>query len=241
MTPLLGQNIVVLDCETLRAADDCRWCALAQDAHDNANCPTRDPRLPATQYSPIGWGALYVLGLSVGCLYRFSTDQYLVFDDVMIADTMQALVTDAPLLVSMNGKQFDGPLLAHNLPMAPGPEPLEQQRCLLVQWQALWDRSYDILAEIWAADPASKFVKGLNSLEALSIANGYGMKAMSGAMAPRLWRAGQHAPVINYVLSDVWKTRKLFEQIVAGTPLRRHNGSELLLPSPTIIEGPHVS
>ena len=107
-------------------------------------------------------------------------------------------------------------------------------------WQPLWQRSYDILAEIWAVDPDRRFERSRNSLDAISQANGYGAKEMDGAMAPRLWAQGHHAEVINYNLGDVIKTKQLFEQIVATGEILRGDGQPILLRSPFAEEASHA-
>ena len=97
-------------------------------------------------------------------------------------------------------------------------------------FKTLCATSYDILHEIWRVDPARKFEAGLNSLDAISQANGLGPKLSSGAQAPRDWQAGRYAQVIEYCMDDVWKTKALFERICAGEPILRGDGQPIVLP-----------
>jgi len=99
-------------------------------------------------------------------------------------------------------------------------------------FKALCATSYDILAEIWAASPDTKSIKGLNSLDAIAQANGYGGKTGHGAQAPYDWAAGRWADVLNYCSNDVYLTQQLFEQIADGFPIQRSNGSSLMLRTP---------
>jgi hypothetical protein len=101
-------------------------------------------------------------------------------------------------------------------------------------WAALWARSYDILASLWAADPDRKYERGLNSLGAVSEANDFGTKVLDGALAPRLWAQGHYAELIEYCMNDVEKTRKLFELICTNGTIRRGDGSAITLPMPLI-------
>lgn len=224
MSPSLrGATIVVLDLETARSADDCRWCARAQGDHLDTQSHV---------YTPIGWEDHAALGLAIGCAYHYREDRLHWFDRATLADTVRALVVTAPLLVSFNGLGFDFPLMATLLREADGLATLADA------FTACWAHSYDLLAEIWKVDPERKYERGLNSLDTLSQANGYGAKALDGATAPRLWAHGRYAEVLNYVMADVAKTRALFEQVLATGSLVRGDGRALALARP---QHPEVS
>lgn len=243
---LEGQNVCVIDVETLHSAQECRHCGKAKEDHANIVAEFVDAPKPIwycgqgnTVYEAIGWDNHIALGLSIGCLYRYDTDRYQFFDVHTLEDTMSWLVEAQPLLVSFNGIRFDFPLL-YGLLNAKA-EALQTElgfasdRCL-----SLWNIccvfktqylvSYDILAEIWQADPDDKFKPGLNSLDAISVANGYGRKEMDGVTAPRRWKAGKIANVVNYNMGDVWKTRKLFEQIMITGIILRGDLKPIALP-----------
>ena len=241
-------NVIVIDCETLHSADDCRHCYEERDVHllvsgeMNFRCPGSGKEgCPVSWYVPIGWDNHAALGLSIGCLYRSDTDSFSFFDMHTLEATMRELVKAQPLLVSFNGLQFDFPLMeAALLQTCPAPDdwrPGGALNGLLPAWHAACSGSYDILAECWAVDPDRKFERGLNSLGALSQANGYGAKEMDGATAPRLWAQGHHAEVANYCMSDVQKTRRLFDQIVMTGDIIRGDGRLIRLRSPFLEKG----
>lgn len=230
MVMLDGKNIIALDCETLRSADDCRHCNVPLSQHyDDGACSPWTGEKPSphiTQYAPIGWENYAALGLSIGCLFSYRTMHYYFFDQHTLVRTMQHLLTAQPLIVSWNGRGFDGPLMfacAGDVVAAWAPD-----------WAYLWEQSYDLLWEIWQVAPDDKFKSGLNSLGAVSMANGFGSKEMDGAMAPRLWAQARHAEVVNYNLGDVLKTRRLFERVVETGEIVRGDGLPIRLPRPEI-------
>ena len=73
--------VVVIDVETLHSAQDCRHCGMAEEQHGFHNiCETPDLRMIGARHTPIGWEDHAVLGLSIGCLYRYDTGRYQFFD-----------------------------------------------------------------------------------------------------------------------------------------------------------------
>lgn len=228
---LNGKNIVVLDCETARSADDCRHCGRAfEDCHTgNYSRDFSAATLLGHSFEKIGWDNKIALGLSIACLYRYDKDTYQFIDPHNLEEAMQWLVATQPLIVSFNGLTFDGPLLRAILRNRPVP-----LHIMCDQFKDLMARGYDLLQEIWKLDSTRRFQRGLNSLVALSLANGFGTKELNGAAAPRLWAQGRYAEVMSYCLSDVWKTRQLFDLVCTGTPLIRGNGSALTLPLPQL-------
>lgn len=227
---LSGANVIVLDLEILRSAQDCRYCGQHEAEHyaDGA-CQNWSGLKPADERAlchRIGWNNHALLGISIGCYYDYADDHTHYFDQHTLEATMRQLVERQPLLVSYNGKQFDLPLMEACSLFTDGGTP----DTVLWHWRTLSAQSYDILHEIWQMDPSNKCTKG-NGLDAVSQANGYGAKEMDGATAPLLWRQGLYARVIDYCTSDVWKTRKLFEQVCRGEPIKRSMG-DVLLPLP---------
>ena len=190
MVELVGANVIVIDAETRRSASDCLHCGQPQDAHagPEASCA----------FEPIGWDRKAILGLSIGVVWDYRTGRLSCFDVHTLAATVRDWVVRQPLLVSYNGIQFDGPLLLavlHNEALV-APETADRHELALLGRRVhdLWIDSYDILDQIWQADAARKFERGLNSLDAVSVANGLGAKLMDGATAPRLWcRSGATA------------------------------------------------
>jgi hypothetical protein len=240
MADLRGSNICVVDLETLRSADDCRWCARAPGDHLDTQSHV---------YTPLGWEDHVALGLSIGCWYYYCDGNLHWFDKYTLEATIRFWVEHQPLLVGFNSIAFDFSLcrallrqqaetLAMESPMGLD-EPLSKLLLdLCDQFNALCATSYDILAAIWKVDPERKFERGLNSLDALSRVNGYGAKEMTGSEAPRLWAQGRYAAVLNYCAGDVRTTMALFEQVLATGSLVRGDGRALALARP---QHPEVS
>jgi Predicted 3'-5' exonuclease related to the exonuclease domain of PolB len=226
-----GENIVVLDLETARSADDCLYCGAALEGH------ARGVYGHYHVHEPIGWDRKVDLGLSIGCYYDYADDRLHWFDRATLEATVRCLTSRQPLLVSFNGIGFDFPLMRGLLRRdaeqyaTPGTD----LPALCDQFEVLCAYSYDILAAIWRADPARKFERGLNSLGVISVANGYGTTELDGALAPRLWAQGRYAEVLNYCAGDVDKTRRLFEQILATGQILRGDGRPLGLPPPVML------
>lgn len=227
---LEGRNIICLDLEVLHSADDCKFCDRAPGDHGLTQ---------AHVFSPIGWENKAALGLSIGCYYDYQCGEVVWFDRPTLLLTVHRLLQRQPLMVSFNGRSFDFSLMRGLLRRdAEQAEELSRfaMAVLCDQFKALATDSYDLLHEIWAVDAQSKFVKGLNSLDAIARANGLPGKTGDGAQAPRDWQAGKIAQVCNYCQHDVLLTKRLFELVVThnGT-LQRANGP-LTLRVP-VIEG----
>lgn len=245
----IPSNTIVLDLETALSADDCRHCGkdLAQHYADGACLPWEGER-PAddvTQFSAIGWNNKPALGLSIGCYWDYQDSRIHWFDGHTMEATVQQFVERQPLLVSFNGIGFDFVLMRGLLRQRAEGITFEdlvgrENEDAIAQYQAsmtmLCDTfktqcaaSYDLLAEIWKADPKGKFVRGVNSLDAIAQANGLGAKLSHGAQAPRHWAAGKYADVLNYCQDDVYKTKALFELIQEKGGLLRGDGQWLAL------------
>lgn len=230
-----GQNIIVFDVETLRSAEDCLHCGQDVGRHGLGRACPGGVSVTATgwTFQPIGWREHpTALGLSIGCYFDYQDMTYHFFDQQCLCATLQAWVDRQAYLVSFNGVSFDGPLLCALVHDAVDVEPLPLTS-LCEAFTCLLHHGYDILAQIWQTDPDRKFERGLNSLDTLSQANGYGAKPMDGAQAPRRWAQGHYAAVIEYCRGDVEKTRRLFEQIVTQGTLLRGDGLPLRLPPPS--------
>lgn len=226
---LEGNNIVIFDIETLASADDCRFCGGSSARH------VLDWRSGYHAHTPIGWNDHARLGLAIGCWWDCQDGTYHWFDAHTLAATLEHWVARQCLLVTYNGLQFDGPLLAE---VVRGPLKEEPARveALVEAFARLMMQGYDVLGAIWQADPDRKFARGLNGLDAVSQANGYGRKAMDGATAPRLWAEGRIAEVIAYCQADVDKTRRLFAQVVATGQILRGDGQPITLRPPMLPE-----
>lgn len=238
---LEGKRILVLDLETAKSADDCVYCGQDEASHDPLTggllCKIGSGQLGAT-FTKIGWNNKPALGLSIGCSYPYVSQRPTFFDPHSLEEYITHCVETQPLLVSFNGIGFDFPLMrgllrrrAEIMSDRGGAERLMQ---LCDDFKILCTSSYDILAEIWEADPSRKFERGLNSLDTIAKANGLGSKLSHGAQAPRDWRDGQYAKVINYCADDVYKTKALFEMIVQRGSVLRGDGQPIILPSPPV-------
>lgn len=225
---LEGQNTIVLDLETLHSAEDCRLCGATKKRH------AMDFQGEYHQYRPFGWDNPPALGLSIGAYWDHSDSRLHWFDRMTLEATVQLFVTRQPLLVSFNGIGFDFPLMRGLLRQQADGDANQALVSICDAFEMLYTTSYDILAEIWKADPARKFERGLNSLGVISEANGFGQKEMDGAMAPRLWTQRRYAEVIAYNVGDVLKTKGLFEQICTQGTILRGDGQPIELPHPPV-------
>lgn len=233
---LEGRNIVVLDLETARSANDCMRCGQPSESHafegNTLLCTTEahqinTPLTPFDIYTRIGWDNKLLLGLSVGCYYDYLGGMYHWFDRATLEATVTSFVTRKPLLVSFNGIVFDFALMRALLRFDVPAEDAARMQALCDQFKAQCAESYDILAEIWRVSDAPRFSTGVHSLDAISVANGLGHKLSSGEQAPRLWQQGRYAEVLNYCQDDVKKTRLLFEQIFNTGTIKRGDGVPL--------------
>ena len=233
----MSRNIIVLDLETAYSADDCRHCGRHSDSHyDEGACVAwtgQAPGATVSQFSPIGWRDFPRLGLSIGCYFDYLDHHIHWFDSSTLFPTMRMFTERQPLMVSFNGIGFDFPLMREVLvaQARPGCEKMAGNLC--ADFLCLEQRSYDLLAEIWKADSVGQYERGLNSLDAIAQANGLGAKLSSGSQAPRDWQAGRWAAVLNYCQADIYLTKTLFEMAIAGQPIRRAGGRDILLPKPT--------
>ena len=173
-----------------------------------------------------GWRNKAGIGLSIGAFYAYDDDIVHWFDQHDLVDTITGLVNMQPLMVSFNGIGFDFALMRavvrHTLHGGIAPNDIED---ILQRFKELAARSYDILAEVWAADSAGKYERGLNSLDALLQANGLGHKTGSGEEAPHWWQQGAIARVVNYCRDDVLSTKRFFEYIAQHQGhIERSNG-----------------
>ncbi len=246
-------NVVILDLETARSAEDCQHCGKSKETHGTGVAACHTPLFGLAVYKPIGWDNKVALGLSIGCYWDTRDSRMHWFDVHTLEAAMRYFVATQPLLVSFNGIAFDFPLMRALLrhraeegleKAGPGigeaayqarhaaADQRERLELLCDTFQALCATSYDILAEIWKVDPSRKFERGLNSLDAISQANGLGAKEMTGAQAPLLWQQGRYAEVIGYCQGDVEKTKALFDLVCAGQPVLRGDGQPITLRNP---------
>ena len=203
---LEGSNIIVLDLETANSADEV----------EN------------------GWRNKLGLGLSIGGYYDYQTERVQFFDPSNLLATVSDLVARQCLMVSYNGVQFDFALMRALL--RHGAETTNNPGIgrLCDSFKDLALRSYNILQQIWSADPERRYEPGLNSLDAVAKANQLGNKTGDGVQAPKDWQAGLYAKVVNYCCHDIYLTKHLFELLLLQQGrLQRSNGA-LQIESPKI-------
>lgn len=239
-------DVIVLDLECAHSPDDCRYCGKAQAAHmpgvmvcQPEDAFTLDHR---QSYTPLGWNNKPALGLSIGCYWSYARQRLVWFDTPSLEDTVRALVASEPYIVSFNGIGFDfvvmrGLLRRQAEVLFNTGDP--QQQAQAAELHALCDlfklqvaRSYDLLATIWESDPAGKRVRGVNGLDVLCQANGFGGKQGDSAAIPRTWQEGHVAHVVNHCGDDVLLTRDLFELVIAQGYLERIGAPRVTLPRP---------
>jgi hypothetical protein len=224
-----GLNIVVVDVETLRSAEDCLRCARPREDHSLAAEVRFAHACPG--YEPIGWDRKGVLGLAIGCAFDYQDMALHWFDAHTLDAQMRQWVARQCLLVTYNGLNFDGPLLRAVLRSRCAPDTPEHAVLmgLCNAFKALCLGGYDLLQAIWERVPREARGRGRHTLDAMSQANGYGTKPLTGVEAPRLWAQGRIAEVLDYCAGDVTKTRQLFEQVQQTGMLQTSDGGVLEL------------
>lgn len=148
---------------------------------------------PGIEYCD-GWEDYANMGVTVIGCYDCRHDQYRVF----LADNFgefQRLVDEVGEVAGFNNQKFDDQLMRQNDLRLPA------------------EKSYDLLAEVWAAAGLSRtfnFKTHMGyGLDALSNVNINAGKSGAGALAPVLWQRHQYGEVIDYCLQDVWLTKRL--------------------------------
>lgn len=192
-----SSNMVVLDLETANSPDDLET----------------------------GWHNKAALGLAVAVTYDFKTGQTEYILDHSLLSAVEKLVERQPLLVSFNGIKFDFALMRGVLRERYRDEPEHPAHELCDHFKLLAGDSYDILDQIWRADPANKRTPGLNKMERILAANQMDSKAGKGEDVSRWWQSGQVKRVIEYCAQDVRLTADLFMHLQDNRGwLMRDNG-----------------
>lgn len=179
---LKGKNIVVFDCEIENVIDG----------------------------KKITWSDHAKMGLSVGVIYDYKTDDFSVYLKNDIQDLCKRL-NEADLIVAFNQEGFDIPLL----------------KGCGGDLKAL--NNYDMLKHSrYAAGwiEGARYPSGLTLDNHLEVIFGSDkMKTMHGSEAPIEWQKGNVGKVISYCLSDVKRERDLFEHIyLSGTVETKAHG-----------------
>ena len=165
---------------------------------------------PGIEYCA-GWHDHANTGISVMGVYDYLEDRYRVFCDDNKNEFFK-LLSERQIWVHFNGLSFDNKVI---------------EACWGIDLSTLRglpeDPNYDILVELWAAAGLGPVFQsgghGGYGLDATCKTNlGYG-KTGNGALAPALWQQGKIGEVVDYCLTDVHRTKKLFDLIKNGSPL----------------------
>ncbi len=162
---------------------------------ETVRCIPAGDRSPGLEYCR-GWNDFKGMGIAVICAYSSWNDRYHVYLQDNLSD-FQLLVDRAQEIVGFNSLSFDDQLCVAN--------------GLRVK------TTYDLLCNIRvAAGMPPNYVKGATragySLEQLAQANLGCGKFGTGVIAPELWQKGNRESVIDYCLTDVNITWKLYER-----------------------------
>lgn len=160
-----------------------------------------EDRLPEIEYCN-GWRDFAGMGISVVGAWQSDTERYRTFSPKQDPEPLREAVRNAHYVVTWNGFNFDGPLLAHY-----GVEIPEEKHL-------------DLLRQVWAANRLSgSYSSGTHAgfgLDACAKANQVMGKTGHGALAPVMWQRGQYTDVIDYCLHDIWITRALLLKMMRG-------------------------
>lgn len=183
-----------------------------------AICGKNEERLQGIKYCD-GWSDHAGMGISVICVYDYATGRYRVFcaDNF---DEFQELVNKTDMVVGFNSIGFDNKLCAANGLNIPA------------------EKTYDLLAEIWAGAGLTKTFKFQThtgfGLEACCEAN-FGLKKTgNGATAPVDWQRGKIGKVIDYCLNDIFLTKMLLDLVISNGAIcdPRNTGSLIKVANP---------
>ncbi len=172
-----------------------------------------EPRIEGIEYCD-GWRDFENMGISVICAYDYAEDRYRVFTgDNMSA--FQALVDDTDVVIGFNSLAFDNPL------------------CRANGLNVSDDKSWDLLAEIWAgAGLPKKFESPTHigfGLDACAAANFGAQKSGNGALAPIAWQRGEVGGVIDYCINDVRLTKMLVDRVIDQGFIRDPRDAERII------------
>lgn len=174
-------------------------------------CGSKETKIEGIEYCD-GWKDHANMGISVIGAYEYATGRPRVFclDN---KEEFRNACLDADLLVGFNNIPFDNAVIKATWW---GPDEPADHRC------------YDILREVWAAAglPAEFNPKthGGYGLDAMCEKNFGIRKSGNGALAPVDWQRGNIGAVIDYCLNDVFMTKRLFDEILLGAPLKNPRG-----------------
>lgn len=147
----------------------------------------------------LGWRDTDKLGVSCAVVYEFNTDRYRVYGDTDDElGLLQKRLAQADRVTGYNSRRFDLPVIFQTIDMVP------------IKFVSSSD---DLLRRIWASlgldlNTFTKAHGGLG-LDAVAEATIGARKTGNGADAPKLYKAGRWAELIDYCMNDVKVTRDL--------------------------------
>lgn len=181
---------------------------------------------PGIEYCA-GWRDYADMGISVLGAYDYQEDRYRVFCQDNREDFF-TLLSQRKIWVTFNGLSFDNKVIEANWDLGKAGEAMANlwpfsNEGHEASGEPPHNPNYDILVELWVAAGLGPVFKsgghGGYGLDATCKANlGYG-KTGNGALAPILWQEGKVGEVVDYCLSDVHRTKKLFDMIIGMIPL----------------------
>lgn len=168
--------------------------------------PSKNTPIPEGLDCCGGWTDYEGMGISVACVYDYSSDRYRVFTDSN-KDEFLCLLDGSDILVGFNNIRFDNKIIT-----ACWGKSLEEVRC------------YDVLREIWAgAGLGPDFNRETHlgyGLDDVCLVNFGLKKSGNGATAPVDWQQGRYGNVVDYCLNDVRLTKHLLDKIMSDGYIR---------------------
>lgn len=173
-----------------------------------------EARVPGIEYCG-GWGDHAGMGISVLCAYDMLEDRPRIFCDDNLKEFR--VLAEQRLCVGYNSLAFDNKVLLGTIGWAP-------------------EHNHDLfLAITGAAFPGEKFNPSMHrgfGLDAMCQKNYGAGKSGDGAHAPLLYQRGQMGELIDYCMTDVIRTKQLFEGSLYGPLERPDGGVPLTIPIP---------
>lgn len=160
---------------------------------ENCICGNKEIKDSRYKYCS-GWDDFKGMGIAVICVFDLVTKEPRIFGKGNFGD-FQKLAMAREEIIGFNSKRFDDKLLA-------------------AHGMANIRTTYDILEELRTVtgEANDKRKRGGMGLGKLAEDNDIGRKLLNGADAPKLWQIGSQCQVIDYCLSDVMLTYKIFRR-----------------------------
>lgn len=172
--------------------------ALIFDIEIKRAVPGKEPRVEGVEYCN-GWGDKANMGVACVCAYDYVEERYRVFMDDNLQEFFN-LIGSRDVLVGHNIIAFDNEVLKHT------------------GWTISPEVCYDTLVELWAAAGLGPVFQGAShggfGLDAVCKANFGVGKTGYGGTAPIDFQMGKYGSLLDYCLTDVHRTKLLFDRIL---------------------------